>query len=135
MEPKAYVFRSRSLWTDLIARILNVGIDALQMRERFSQRRHIWQVKRHVINRFRRRFAFEQRNRHAVVSNRDAAFEVELFPQPQRALEPLRAFFRIAHGQTKVANLSEGEWNFHVGTGSLDLKINRCRLVRSRFEK
>ena len=31
----------------------------------------------------------------------------------QRALEPLRAFLRIAYSQTKVTNFSEREWNFH----------------------
>src|SRR5213080_2708340 len=120
MEPKAHVFRSRSFWTDFVAAILNVGIDALQMRERLSQRRHVRQVKRHVINRFWRRFTFEQRNCHVVVAHRDSIIEIEFFAQPQRALEPLRALLRIAHSQTEVTNLSECEWHFHESAESLN---------------
>jgi hypothetical protein len=67
-----------------------------------------------VINRFRRWFSFEQRNRDILVSNRYTAFEFEFFPQTQDALEPLRALLRIAHSQAKVANFSEREWNFHL---------------------
>ena len=44
MEPKAHVFRSRRFRTNFIAWVLNVGADALQMRERFSQRRNVWQM-------------------------------------------------------------------------------------------
>jgi hypothetical protein len=54
-------------------------------------------MKRHVVNRSGRRFALEQRNSDAVVANGDAIFEIEFFGQPQSALEPFRALFRIAH--------------------------------------
>ena len=85
-----------SFRTDLVARILNVGIDALQMLKRLSQCRHVRQMKRHVINRFRRRLSFEKRDRDIVVTNRHSVSEIEFFAQSQSALEPLRAFLRIA---------------------------------------
>ena len=56
----------------------------------------------------------EQRDRDIVVANRDSVFVVEFFAQSQSALEPLRAFLRIAYSQTKVTNFSEREWNFHM---------------------
>src|SRR5438552_10224643 len=71
-------------------------------------------MKRHVINRFRRRLSFKQRDRDALVSNRHAAVEFEFFPQTQSALEPLRALLRIAHSQSKVADFSKFEWNLHL---------------------
>src|SRR5213596_3840639 len=115
MEPKTHVFGSRSFRPDFVAGIFNGGIDALQMRERLSQCRHVRQVKRHVIDRFWRRFTFEQRNCHVVVAHRDSIVDIEFFAQPQRALEPLRALLRITHSQTEVTNLSEHEWNLHEG--------------------
>src|SRR5262245_55953938 len=66
-----------------------------------------------MINRFRRRFSFEQRDRDVVVSNRNAIVEFEFFSQAQGALEPFRALLWIAHRQSKVANFSECEWNIH----------------------
>jgi hypothetical protein len=56
----------------------------------------------------------EKRDRDIVVANRDSVFVVEFFAQSQRALEPLRAFLRIAYSQTKVTNFSKREWNFHM---------------------
>src|SRR6266487_85592 len=85
--------------------------------------RHVRQVKRHMINRFRRRFTFEQRNCHVVVAHRDSIVEIEFFAQPQRALEPLRALLRITHSQTEVTNLSEHEWNLHEGIESLSFGL------------
>jgi hypothetical protein len=71
-------------------------------------------MKRHVINRFGRRVAFKQSDRDAVIPDGDAIVELEFFPQPQRALKPFRALFRIAHSQAEVADFSNGEWNFHA---------------------
>src|SRR5438552_19067860 len=59
MEPQAHVFRTRCLRTDFVARIFNIDFDGFQMRERLSQSRHVREMKRHVIDRFRRRFAFK----------------------------------------------------------------------------
>jgi hypothetical protein len=63
--------------------------------------------------------SLKQRDRDIVVADRDSVFEIEFFAQPQSALEPLRAFLRIAHSQAKVTNLSKREWNFHEGIESL----------------
>src|SRR5207244_493869 len=72
-------------------------------------------MKRHVIDRFRRRLPIEQRDRDVVVADRDAIFKLKFLPQSQRALEPFRAFLRIAYSQTKVADLPKRERNFrHV---------------------
>src|SRR5882724_10704754 len=114
MKPKAHVFRSRGFRTNLVAWIFYIGTDALQMCERFSQRRHVWQMERHMIKRFRRWLSFKQRDRDILVADCDAIFEIEFFPQSKRALEPFRAFVRIAYGQTKVSNLAECERNFHM---------------------
>src|SRR5947208_8955051 len=54
VKPEAHVQRAGSFRSDFIARILQIGLDALQMIESFSQRRHVRQMKRHVIDRFRR---------------------------------------------------------------------------------
>src|SRR5215475_8360273 len=71
-------------------------------------------MKRHVINRFRRRLSFEQRDRDIVVSDRHAAVEFEFFPQSQSALEPFRALLRIADSQSKMADFSKCKWNLHL---------------------
>src|SRR3954467_8856117 len=62
MEPKAHVFRARCFGTNLVARVFNIDVDGFQVRKRLSQSRHVRQMKRHVIDRFRRRLAFKQRN-------------------------------------------------------------------------
>ena len=49
-----------------------------------------------------------------VISNRDAIVEFEFFPQSQCALEPFCTLLRIPHSQAKVADFSEGKWNFHI---------------------
>src|SRR6266576_1569615 len=102
-EPKTQVFRSGGFRADV-----------LQMLERFPQCRHVWQMKRHMVNRFGRRFALEQRNSNAVVANGDAIFEIEFLVQSKYALEPFRAFFRIAHRQSKVPDFTECKGNFHT---------------------
>src|SRR4051812_37610343 len=70
-----------------------------------------------MINRFRRRLSFKQRDRDAVVSHRHSIFEFEFFPQPQSVLEPLRRLFRVAHSKAKVADFSKRKWNLHWGCG------------------
>src|SRR5207248_3050784 len=112
VEPKAHVFRAGRFRPDFVAWIFDVGTDTFQMRKRFSQGRHVRQMKRHVINRFRRRFAFEQGNGDVVVADCNAVIEIELFSQPQRALEPFCALLRIAYRQSKVTDLPEHERNF-----------------------
>src|SRR5213082_3815072 len=59
VEPEAHVRRAGPFRSDFIARIFQISLDALQVIECFSQRRHVRQMKRHVIDRFRRRLAFE----------------------------------------------------------------------------
>src|SRR6266567_6670112 len=113
-EPKTHVFRSGRFRADFVAWIFHIRADALQMLERFPQCRHVWQMKRHMVNRFGRRFALEQRNSNAVVANGDAIFEIEFLVQSKCALEPFRAFFRIAHRQSKVPNFPEYKGNFHT---------------------
>src|SRR5439155_24175464 len=98
----------------LVAGIFYVRTDTLQILARFPQCRHVWQMKRHVVNRSGRRFALEQRNRDAVVANGDAILEIEFLVQSKCAFEPFRALFRIAHRQSKMANFPECEWNFHT---------------------
>jgi len=98
VKPQTHVGRAGPFRADFVARILKIGTDTFQVIERFSQRGHVRQMKRHVIDRFRRWFAFEQRDRDVVVANRDAVIEIEFLFQPQSALEPFRAFLWIAHG-------------------------------------
>ena len=84
-------------------------------------------MKRHVVNGCRRRLALEKRDRDVVVADRDTILEIELFLESQRALEPLRTLLRIAHGQAKVTDGAESEWNAHDAC-----KENRGpRLVRT----
>ena len=92
--------------------IFQIDLKVLQVRERFSQRRDIRKMKGHVIDRFRQRLPFEERDRDVVVANSNAASEFEFLFQSQRALEPLRAFLRIAHRQSEVADNTERERNF-----------------------
>src|SRR6266700_3955449 len=96
-EPKTHVFRSGRFRADFVTWIFYIRADALQMLERFPQCRHVWQMKRHVINRSGRRLPLEQRNRDVVITDGDTIFEFEFFAQPQSTLEPFRALFRIAH--------------------------------------
>src|SRR5437879_13768778 len=104
------------------------------MRDRLVQDRHIEQMKRHVLDRFRARFPFEQCNRNVVVADGDTISKLEFFLQPKRALEPSRAFLRIAHRQPEVTDHAEGEGNplqcgsepFPETTGS-----RKCRLKSS----
>ena len=70
----------------------------LQVFERiFPQRRHVRQMKRHVIDRFRRRLAFEQRDRDVVVANRNAVSNSNSFFSPKARSNHFALFFRIAH--------------------------------------
>ena len=71
-------------------------------------------MKGNVINRFRRRLSFKQRDRDIVISNRDATSEFKLFFQAQSILKPFRTLLRIAHSQSKVADFSKREWNLHL---------------------
>jgi len=114
MEPQTDVFRARRFRADFVARIFNIDADLLQMSERLAQRRHVRQMKRHVLNRFRRRLSFKQRDRDGVVANRHAVVEFELFLQTQSAFEPLRTLLRIAYSQAKVADFSKFEGNLHL---------------------
>src|SRR6266576_5673292 len=113
-EPKTHVFRSGRFRADFVARIFYIRADALQMVERFPQYRHVGQMKRHMVNRFGRRFPLEQRNSNAVVANGDAIFEIEFLLQSKYALELFRAFFLIAHRQSKVPDFPECKGNFHT---------------------
>ena len=83
------------------------------MRQRFAQDRHVGQVKRHVVERFRRRLPFEERDRDVVVANRNSIFEFEFLAQTECALKPERAFLWVAHGQTKMSDHAELERDFH----------------------
>ena len=89
------------------------GADLLQVIKCFSQGRQVGQMKRHVADCFRRRTAFENRDRDVVVPNGDAIFEVELLLESQRTLEPVCTLLRIAYGQAKVTDGAESEWNAH----------------------
>src|SRR5205823_6959218 len=102
VKPEAHVRRAGPFRSDFIARIFQISLDALQVVECFSQRRHVWQMKGHVIDRFRRRLAFEQRDRDVVVTDSNAISEFEFLFEPQRALKPFRAFLRIAHRSSEV---------------------------------
>src|SRR6476469_9206620 len=81
-----------------------------------------------MINRFRRRFSFKQRDRDVVVSNRHATSEFKLFFQTQSILKPFRAFLRIAHSDAKVADLSKRERNFHLGVDVVGASVSDAML-------
>src|SRR5947199_6686589 len=59
VEPEAHVRRAGPFRSDFIARIVQISLDALQVIEYFSQRRHVRQLKRHISDRFRRRLPLE----------------------------------------------------------------------------
>src|SRR5204863_8414360 len=81
MEPQAHVFRTRCLRTDFVARIFNIDFDGFQLRERLSQSRHVLEMIRHVIDRFRRRFSFKYRNLDVAIHVSDANDELAFFSQ------------------------------------------------------
>src|SRR6478735_3236663 len=83
-----------------------------------------------MINRFRRRFSFKQRDRDIVVSNRDATSEFKLFFQTQSILKPFHALLRIAHSQSKVANFSERERNLHLGGDVVAESVSNAMAAR-----
>jgi hypothetical protein len=113
VKPEAHVLGAGRFGTDLVARIFKLYLVFLEMLERFSQRRHVRQMERHVTECFRRGLAFVQRDRDAVVADRDAVFELELLLQTQRALEPFRAFLRIAHRQSEMTDNTYAKWSLH----------------------
>lgn len=79
VKPKSHVRRARSFRADLVTGIFQIDFVFLQMRQRLAQDRHIRQMKRHVLEYLRRRLAFEQRDGHVFVADRDPVFEFELF--------------------------------------------------------
>ena len=83
------------------------------MRQRLSQDRHLRQMKRHVLESVRVRFAFEERDGDILVADRGPVFEFKLLAQTEDSLKPARAFLRITHGQTEMADDAEGKWYFH----------------------
>src|SRR5438045_6112435 len=112
MKPETYVRRSRSFRPDLIAGIFDLDLMLFQMRERPSQDRHVRQMKRHVLDRLRRRLPLEQCDRNPVVPDRYSVFEFKFLAQPDHALPPPRALLRIAHRQPKMAHNAESKWSF-----------------------
>ena len=113
VKPEADVGGARCFRANFVSGILKVGTDLLQVIKRFSQGRQVGQMKRHVADSFRRRTAFENRDRDVVVPNGDAFLEVELLLESQRPLEPLCTLLGIAYGQAKVTDGAESEWNAH----------------------
>ena len=59
VEPEAHVFRSGRFRRNFVAGVFDFDTDAFQVIERFSQCRHVREMKRHVIDCFRRRLPFE----------------------------------------------------------------------------
>ena len=113
VDPKADVWGARGFGSNFIPGILKVGVNLFQVIQRFLQRRHVGKVKRHVANSFRRRTAFEKRDRDVVITDGDTILEVELLLESKCPLEPTRALLRIAHRQAKVTDGAEIEWNAH----------------------
>jgi hypothetical protein len=113
VEPEAHVLGAGRFRTDLVARIFELHLVLFEMLERFSQRRHVRQMERHVTECSRRRLAFVQRNRDAVVADCDATFELELLLETKRALEPFRAFFRVPHRQSEMTDHTYRKWSLH----------------------
>ena len=78
MEPEPHVLGARRFRPDLVARIFDLDIDALQMEERSAQCAHVRQMKRHVPERLRRGLRPMQRDRDIVIADRNAAVELKL---------------------------------------------------------
>ena len=104
MKPEAHMPGARCFRTDLVARIFDFHLVFLEMLERLSQCRHVWQMERHVIECSRRGLAFVERDCDVVVANRYATFKLELLRQAESPLEPFRTFLRIAHRQSKMTD-------------------------------
>src|SRR5204863_5676955 len=77
-KPEAHMLGAGRFRADLVAWIFEFHLLLLEMLERSSQRRHVRQMERHVIECLRSRLAFEQRDRDTVVAYGDALFELEL---------------------------------------------------------
>lgn len=90
-------------------------------------------MKRHVIDRFRRRLSFEKRDRDVIIADCNAVIEIKFPSQPQGALEPFRTFLRIAHCQPKMANLAQCKGNFHLSR--LNNNAALASPVPNHFEK
>ena len=105
--------RTRRFWTNLVAPIFEFDLVLFKMCQRLSQDRHLGQVKRHVLESLRRRFAFKQRDGDVVVPNRDSVVEFKLFAQSEDTLKPAGTFLWIAHGEAEMADYAERKWYFH----------------------
>ena len=81
MKPEPQVRGARRFRADFVAGILDFRAGSLQMPERFLQGFQVGQMKRHVVDRFRRRVALEQCDCDIGVANCDPILEFELFLQ------------------------------------------------------
>ena len=93
--------------------IFQINPESLQVAERFSQDRHVRQMKRHVVERSWRWLSLHQCDRHVLVPDRDPIVEFELFLEAKRAPEPFRASLGASYGQTKMAYHAQSKWHFH----------------------
>src|SRR6476620_1241187 len=114
MEPKAHVRRAGTFRPDFVAQIFDRDPRSLQVFECLSQHCHARQVKRHVTDRFRRWFSFEQSDRHVLVPNRDTILIFEFNGRAERTLEPCRAAFWTGNRQSEMADCPPRERNFHA---------------------
>jgi len=91
------MFRTWSFRPNLVTGVFDVNFVLLQVRQRFSQRSHIRQMERHVVECRWGRSPFKEGDSDVVVSDRNAVLEVEFFAQPKCTLEPSGALLRVTH--------------------------------------
>src|SRR5689334_3748614 len=92
------------------------------MRQRFSQRIHIRQVKGHMVQRLWRWFAFKQSDGDVVVSHRNTILKIKFLAQPQGPLKPTGTLLRIAYRQAEVSDDTENKRCFHYANVSSSIK-------------
>ena len=79
MKPEAQVRGTWRFRTNLVARILDFSANFLEMPEGSLQSFQVGQMKRHVVNRLRRRLTVEQCNCDISIANRDTILKFEFF--------------------------------------------------------
>ena len=116
VKPQAHMRRARRCRADLVAGIFQFYAVFLQHVERFAQRAHALEVKRHVVDRVRMWCAFEKPDDHRVVRQRDGLIGPEHFLQIEVLGLKLRVLLRFSDGKTEMPN--RAKLYFHIRTSS-----------------
>src|SRR5450755_1127081 len=114
VKPQAQMRRARRCRADLVTRVFQFYAVFLQRLERFAQRAHTVEMKRHVVDRVRMWCAFEEPDDHGVVRQRDGLIGPEHFLQIEVLGPKLRVLLRVSDSKTEMPN--RAKLYFHIRT-------------------